>query len=319
MSTLVLATVTHRDLRAAFGDRLRLDEPLARYTSARVGGPAEFLAVANSAGELAELVRAAWELGIDPLILGGGSNMLVSDAGVKGLVILNRARSVAFHDMPGEAAPSVWAESGVNLGALARQAAARGLGGLTWAATVPGTVGGAVYGNAGAHGGDTAGNLILAEILQQDGTVRRWRGAELHFGYRTSRLKRERALGKRHVLLGAELSLTRGVPAELQAEIEEYVTHRKRTQPPGASMGSMFKNPPGDYAGRLIEAAGLKGKRLGQAEISSLHANFFVNLGDASAAEVWTLIHLAHAAVKSKFGVDLELEVELVGEWTGVG
>jgi UDP-N-acetylmuramate dehydrogenase len=182
---------------------------------------------------------------------------------------------------------------------------------------VPGTVGGAVYGNAGAHGGDTSGNLVLAEILQQDGSVRRWTREELQFSYRSSRLKREREIGRRHVLLGAELSLTRGTPAELQAEIEGYVAHRKRTQPPGASMGSMFKNPPGDYAGRLIEAAGLKGKRLGQAEISPVHANFFVNLGEARAAEVWTLIHLAHATVKTKFGVDLELEVELVGEWTG--
>ncbi len=318
MSSLVLASVTHRDLRAAFGNRLKLGEPLARYTSARLGGPAEFLATAESAGELAELVRAAWELGIDPLILGGGSNVLVSDAGVQGLVILNRARAIIFHDTPGTGqTPSVWAESGANLGALARQSAARGLGGLNWAATVPGTVGGAVYGNAGAHGGDTAGNLVLAEILQQDGTVRRWSREELQFSYRSSRLKREREMGRRHVLLGAELSLSRGTPAELQAEIEGFVAHRKRTQPPGASLGSMFKNPPGDYAGRLIEAAGLKGKRLGQAQISPVHGNFFVNLGDARAAEVWTLIHLAHATVKSKFGVDLELEVELVGEWTG--
>ncbi len=318
MTTLVLASVTHRDLRAAFGNRLKLGEPLARYTSARVGGPAEFLAVAESAGELAELVRAAWELGIDPLILGGGSNVLVSDAGVQGLVIVNKARAIVFRDTPGAGqTPSVWAESGVNLGALARQCAARGLGGLNWAATVPGTVGGAVYGNAGAHGGDTSGNLVLAEILQQDGSVRRWTREELQFKYRSSRLKREREIGRRHVLLGAELGLTYGTPAELQAEIEGFVAHRKRTQPPGASMGSMFKNPPGDYAGRLIEAAGLKGKRLGQAEISPVHANFFVNLGEARAAEVWTLIHLAHATVKTRFGVDLELEVELVGEWTG--
>jgi UDP-N-acetylmuramate dehydrogenase len=318
MSTLVFASVTQRDLRAAFGNRLKLGEPLARYTSARVGGPAEFLAVAESAGELAELVRGAWELGIDPFILGGGSNVLVSDAGMQGLVILNRARAIVFHDTPGAGqTPSVWAEAGANLGALARQAAARGLGGLNWAATVPGSVGGAVYGNAGAHGGDTSGNLILAEILQQDGTVRRWSREELKFSYRSSRLKRERELGRRHVILGAELRLAPGTPAELQAEIEGFVAHRKRTQPPGASMGSMFKNPPGDYAGRLIEAAGLKGKRLGRAEISSQHANFFVNLGDARAAEVWTLIHLAHATVKAKFGVDLELEVELVGEWTG--
>lgn len=316
MAALALPPVTTRDLRAAFGDRLKLAEPLARYTAARLGGPAEYLAVANSAGELAELVRAAWELDIDPLILGGGSNLLVSDLGVPGLVILNRARGVLFHDTA-SAAPIVWAEAGVNFGALARQCAARGLGGLTWAATVPGTVGGAVYGNAGAHGGDLAGSLVLAEILQQDGTIRRWSQPELQFGYRASRLKREHAAGRRPVILGAELSLTRGEPAALNAEIEGFVSHRKRTQPPGASMGSMFKNPPGDYAGRLIEAAGLKGTRLGQAEISSLHANFFVNLGEARAVDVWNLIHLAHAAVKRQFGVDLELEVELVGEWAG--
>jgi UDP-N-acetylmuramate dehydrogenase len=305
------------DLRAAFGARLKTGEPLARYTSARVGGPADYLAMANSAGELAELVRSAWRLGFQPLILGGGSNVLVSDAGVRGLVILNRARVVEFHVLSHDGRPSVWAESGVNLGSLARQCSARGLGGLEWAATVPGTLGGAVFGNAGAHNGDLAGSLVLAEILQQDGTVRRWTHSELEFGYRTSRLKQLKAQGRPHVVLGAELALSAGAPEALQAAVEQFVTHRKRTQPPGASMGSMFKNPPGDYAGRLIEAAGLKSIRLGQAEISALHANFFVNLGEARAADVLALIHKAHAAVLQKFGVDLELEVELIGDWGG--
>ena len=305
------------DLRAAFGTRLKTDEPLARYTSARLGGPADFLATANSAGELAELVRSAWRLGFQPVILGGGSNVLVSDAGVRGLVILNRAREVEFYAAPASGRPSVWAESGANLGSLARQCGARGLAGLEWAATVPGTLGGAVYGNAGAHAGDLAGNLIVAEILQQDGTVRRWTHSELGFGYRTSRLKQLKAQGRPHVVLGAELALNTGVPETLQATVDEFVSHRKRTQPPGASLGSMFKNPPGDYAGRLIEAVGLKGARLGQVEISPVHANFFVNLGEARAADVLALIHKAHAAVLAQFGVDLELEVELVGEWGG--
>jgi UDP-N-acetylmuramate dehydrogenase len=304
------------DLRSTFGARLKIGEPLARHTSARVGGPADYLATAESAGELAELVRAAWRLAVQPLILGGGSNVLVSDAGVRGLVILNRARALEFRQGGPGTPPSVWAESGANLGALARQCGLRGLAGLEWAATVPGTVGGAVFGNAGAHGGELGGSLVVAEILQQDGTVRRWNPAELAFEYRASRLKRLKAQGRATVILAAELRLAEGEPATLQARMEEFTAHRRRTQPPGASLGSMFKNPPGDYAGRLIEAAGLKGARLGQAQISPLHANFFVNLGQARAADILALIHKAHAAVLKQFGVDLELEVELVGEWT---
>jgi UDP-N-acetylmuramate dehydrogenase len=303
------------DLQAVFGPGLKRNEPLARYTSARLGGPADFLIAAESAAELADRVRAARAAGFEPTLVGGGSNILVSDAGVRGLVILNRARAVEFRDEA--ASPTVRAESGANLGALARQCAARGLSGLEWAATVPGTVGGAVFGNAGAHGGDLAGNLVLAEILQLDGSVVRWGPADLAFGYRTSRLKRLKAQGWRVVVLAAELALGRGQPQALQAQVEQFVAHRKRTQPPGASLGSMFKNPPGDYAGRLIEAAGLKGARVGQAEISTLHANFFVNQGEARAADVFALIHRAHAAVLDQFGVDLELEIELVGDWTG--
>ena len=303
------------DLRAAFGARLKSNEPLARHTSARMGGPADFLAVAESAGELAELVRSAWRLGFQPVILGGGSNVLVSDAGVRGLVILNRARAIEFRAAPEAGRPAVWAESGVSLGSLARQCGARGLGGLEWAATVPGTLGGAIFGNAGAHGGDLAGSLVLAEILQQDGSVRDWTPAELGFGYRTSRLKQLKAEGRPHIILGAELALASAEAGALQAKVDQYVAHRKRTQPPGASMGSMFKNPPGDYAGRLIEAAGLKGTRLGEVEISPLHANFFVNLGGGRASDVLALIQQAHAAVLDKFKVDLELEVELIGDW----
>ena len=301
-------------LRVAFGERLKENESLARYTSARIGGPAEFLLFADSADELAEQVRTAWQLGMKVFILGGGANVLVSDSGFRGLVIVNRARGVAFNE---EAETiSVRAESGVNLGVLARQCVVRGLAGLEWAATVPGTIGGAVYGNAGAHGGDIASNLRMAEILQHDGTVREWSNEEMEFGYRTSALKRQRN-GRNYVVLTAEMALTRGDAQALQAKLDEFIVHRKRTQPPGASLGSMFKNPSRDYAGRLIEAAGLKGKRIGNAEISTLHANFFVNLGEGRASEVFALIHLAHDAVKAKFGVDLELEVELVGEWGG--
>jgi UDP-N-acetylmuramate dehydrogenase len=306
------------DWRARLGERIGVAEPLARHTSARIGGPADFLAVAESAAELADLVRAAWAAGENPLVLGGGTNVLVTDAGVRGLVIVNRARAVVVRDGPGMGeAPTVWAEAGANLGNLARQVGARGLGGLEWAATVPGTVGGAVYGNAGAHGGDMAGNLRLAEILHLDGSVKHLTAGDLAFGYRTSALKRPAPEGapgpRRPVVLAAELRLSRSTPEAAQAQMERNTAQRKRTQPPGASLGSMFKNPPGDYAGRLIEAAGLKGARVGQAQISPVHANFFVNLGEATAADVLALLALAQDEVQRQFGVALEPEIEIVG------
>ena len=303
-------------LRSAFGGSLREYEPLAKHTTSRIGGPAEFLVVAESAAVLAEQVRTARQMNLPFFILGSGANVLISDAGVRGLVIVNRARDVRI-DEAGET-PTVRVESGANLSLLARQCAARGLSGLEWAAGIPGTVGGAIYGNAGAHGSDIAASLRLAEILHDDGRVKRWELTELAFGYRTSALKRARAAGQGgHVVLEAEFGLVRRDPAECLERMDVYTAYRRRTQPPGASLGSMFKNPPGDYAGRLIEAAGLKGLKVGGAEISTLHANFFLNTSEARAADVFALIHQAHAAVKARFDVDLALEIELVGEWGG--
>ena len=303
-------------LRSAFGASLREYEPLAKHTTSRLGGPAEFLVVADSAEVLAEQVRTARQLELPFFILGAGANVLISDAGVRGLVIVNRAREMRIDDA-GEA-PSVRVESGATLSLLARQCAARGLSGLEWAAGIPGTVGGAIYGNAGAHGSDIAASLRLAEILQEDGRVKRWETAELAFGYRASALKRARAAGQGgQVVLAAEFDLIRRDPVECLERMDVYNAYRRRTQPPGASLGSMFKNPPGDYAGRLIEAAGLKGLKVGGAEISPVHANFFLNTGEARASDVFALIHQAHTAVKARFDIDLALEVELVGEWGG--
>lgn len=304
-------------LRHTFGAHLQEQAPLARHTAARLGGPADALLEVESAQELVAAVLLAWQNGWPYLILGGGSNILVSDAGVRGLVILNRARQVRFD--PQAQPPTVWAESGANFGLLARQAAQLGLAGLEWAAGIPGTLGGAVVGNAGAHGGDMAGNLLLAEILHlglsaQQGQPQRqeWPVQKLEYTYRSSSLKRHPNQG---VVLAAVLRLEPSTPEQVQAWMDEFVAYRKRTQPPGASMGSMFKNPPGDYAGRLIEAAGLKGACVGDAQISPVHANFFINLGNASAGDVRALIELAQETVMRKFGVALELEIELVGEW----
>ncbi|MCW5876656.1 MAG: UDP-N-acetylmuramate dehydrogenase [Anaerolineales bacterium] len=296
-------------LRAAFGERLREQQPLARYTSARLGGAADALVVAHSAGELAASVQTLWELDLPFIILGGGSNVLVSDAGVREVVLLNQAGKVVFN--AGEQ-PGVWAESGAGLGVIARQAAAKGLGGLEWAAGIPGSLGGAVAGNAGAHGGDTAGVLELADILHRTQGRVQWGPEQLAYSYRTSWLK---ANPGQAVLLAARLRLEHKPEAEIRAAMDSFLAYRRLTQPPGASMGSMFKNPPGDSAGRLIEATGLKGLGRGEAQISPLHANFFLNKGGAQAADVYALIQQARQAVKDQSGVDLQLEVELIGDW----
>lgn len=298
-------------LQAAFGERLQTAVPMARYTSARVGGPADALLVANTANDLAGLMQRLWQLEVPYWVLGGGSNVLVSDAGLRGVVVINRARQVRFNEA--STPPIVWAESGTNFGALARQAGVRGLSGLEWAAGIPGTLGGAVVGNAGAFGGDLSGNLLMAEILHQYGREN-WPVEHFDYSYRNSMLKRRPG---KWVVLTATLALEQSTPESVQARMDELTERRHRTQPPGASMGSMFKNPPGEAAGRLIDLAGLKGRQMGEAQISPLHGNFFVNLGKASAAEIFALISLARTQVAEKFGVELELEVELLGDWEG--
>lgn len=307
-------------LHQRFDQRLLVNEPLARLTSARLGGAADFLLTADTAGELAEMAAFLWQNGISFLVLGGGSNVLVSDAGVRGVVILNRARQVRF-DERGDT-PTVWVESGANFGALARQACARGLSGLEWAIGIPGTVGGAVVGNAGAHGGDMAGNLILAEILHHrllqdargevDLMKEIWPVERFEYQYRSSLVKSQPGTA---VILSALLRLNRSSPEAALAQANLFSEQRHRSQPPGATMGSMFKNPPGDYAGRLIDAAGLKGTAVGDAVISPVHGNFFVNRGRATAQNVYDLIRLAQETVFNKFGIKLELEIELVGDW----
>jgi len=295
-------------LHAKLGDKVKENVSLAPYTSARIGGPADIFITADSAAELAKIVKLLWKHELPYIILGGGSNVLVSDRGVRGVVILNRAKGVRFH---GGDQPSVTVESGVVFSNLANRCASKGLSGLEWAATVPGTVGGAVYGNAGAFDSDMAGNLICAELLTKNGRERFTVG-QMGYGYRTSALKRGEV---KAVVLLAELSLKNSTKEEVTVKVQQFGAHRKATQPPGASMGSMFKNPPGDYAGRLIEAAGLKGTRIGSAEISPLHGNFFVNHANTRAEDIRALIQLVQKTVKEKLGVELDLEVELIGEW----
>ncbi|MGE5072926.1 MAG: UDP-N-acetylmuramate dehydrogenase [Anaerolineae bacterium] len=303
-----MAASIAEELTARFGAQVRRNVSLAPYTSARIGGPADLLVTVNSADELEMVVRMLWDAEAPYLLLGGGSNVLVSDAGLRGIAVLNRAKRVTFLE---GTSPRLRVESGVVFSNLANRCASKGLAGLEWAATVPGTIGGAVYGNAGAFGGDMAHSLISAHVLTRKGREP-WPVEKLGYGYRTSILKRGEV---RAVILAAELALQTATKEEVAVKIGEFGDRRKATQPPGASMGSMFKNPPGDAAGRLIEAAGLKGTRIGSAEVSPVHGNFFINHGKSKAADVRALVAVVQETVWEKFQVELELEVEMVGDW----
>jgi UDP-N-acetylmuramate dehydrogenase len=295
-------------LRHHFGDAVQENVLLAPYTSARIGGPADILLTVKSADEFAGAMNVIWENDLPYCILGGGSNVLVSDRGVRGVVVLNRAKEALFNT--GDQ-PTVWCEAGVIFSNLANRCASKGLSGLEWAATVPGTVGGAVFGNAGAFGGDVSANLIWADVLTKNGREK-LSVEQMGYGYRTSIMKRGELQA---IVLSALLRLKNSVKEEVSVKIGQFSERRKTTQPPGASMGSMFKNPEGDHAGRLIEAAGLKGTRIGNAEISALHGNFFINHGETRAEDILALIRMAQKTVSEEFGVQLELEIELIGDW----
>lgn len=309
-----VSEMTREEFREVFGDTLRVGEPLHRLTSARVGGPAEMFLTVNSGEELLQAVTLAYRHKIPYFILGGGSNILVADRGISGLVILNRARAASFRHNGVNVICTV--ESGANLSSLSRRCIGKGLSGLEWAVGVPGTVGGAAVGNAGAHGGDMDSILLSATIWEPGRGVRVYTSEEMQYDYRDSILKRDQHKARtRRVVLSADLQLTPESVEVLTARADAFTAQRKQTQPGGASMGSMFKNPENYYAGYLVETAGLKGFRVGSAQISEKHANFFVSDGETNAEDIRSLIAEAWNSVREQFGVEMDLEVELVGDW----
>jgi UDP-N-acetylmuramate dehydrogenase len=297
-------------LRVVLGGRLRVDEPLARHTSMRVGGPADVLALPESASELAEVLAGTSSAGVRVTLLGGGSNVLVGDGGIRGVVVkLGRGFSaVDWTETP--AGPRARAGAAVQLGRLARAAVSRGLAGLEYAEGIPGTVGGALFMNAGAYGGDLSGVVAAVEgIVPGEGRVELG-GAALRFRYRRAELPRG------FVVTAVTFALTHDAPDAVRTRMNEARRRRLAGQPQGnPSAGSIFKNPNGDFAGRLIEGAGLKGARAGRACISDRHANFIVNEGGARAADVKALMDVAQREVWERSGVWLEPEVQLVGSW----
>lgn len=308
------------------GITIQHDVPLAPFTTMKVGGPADFLATVTTTDQLLKLVRWARKEELPYYMLGGGSNILVSDRGIRGLVIENRCRNVRIDEPPccqvvQDERPYLMAESGAAMAGVARTAVRAGLTGLEWAVSVPGTVGGAVVGNAGAHGGEVKDNLESVLLVDGNGDVQEYTVTDFAYSYRDSTLKRLKPLvaAFHPVVLNANFRLELDDPATLRERAERFLQHRRSTQPVQPSVGSVFVNPPGEFAGRLVEAAGLKGMQLGGAEVSTQHANFIINpggVGHATAADVMALIKHVQQVVSEQFGVELEQEVQLVGDWS---
>jgi UDP-N-acetylmuramate dehydrogenase len=289
--------------------KLVRNEPLRRHTYYRIGGPADHYVVVEKEEQLCGWVKLARELKKPHLIIGRGTNLLVADKGFRGLIIENRCLDFTLD----AESRTVHAEAGTPFALLARKTASHGLAGIEWAIGIPGTVGGAVVNNAGAYGGSVADVLGGVTILDQRGRILELPAEELKLGYRTSRFKEQGFRGE--AILSTDFILSPESTKVLTERMARYDALRRADQPRKPSAGSVFKNPPGLSAGQLIEQAELKGKRIGDAQISPEHANFIVNLGSAKANDVLDLIELIRHEIWEWFGVDLELEIELVGEW----
>jgi UDP-N-acetylmuramate dehydrogenase len=358
------------EIRGMAGVHARLDEPMAGHTTMRVGGPADLLVAVDDLPALVGLVRLARARGIPHVVIGRGSDLVVSDAGIRGLVILCRAEDCRIEDR------RLTADAGLALARAATLAQRAGLSGLEFGLAIPGTVGGAVWANAGAHGSDVAAILESVTVLRANGQQVVEPAAALALAYRDSRFKHRaeeggsatagataaatatagaatpttagttagaatpttagttagaatpttagttagaatQAAAWQELILGATFHLIPAKPAEIRARLDEIRRWRREHQPLGLpSAGSVFRNPPGDSAGRLIDACGLKGSRVNGAAISEAHANFIVNAGGASASDVRRLAERVRAAVAERFGVDLVYEVQFMGDWS---
>ncbi len=332
------AETAYSELQELLGARIRCNEPLARHCTFGVGGRADIWVSLETQQELVDLVTRCLKRRWPLLLVGNGTNTLYADAGMRGIVARIALNSYTIEEC-GDGTALLLAEAGVSWPRLLNDLATRGWGGLEFGPGIPGTLGGGVISNAGAHHGDLGQVLAWVDVLdvrraEREAVVpvvERYQHSALALGYRHSRFRTQRRvqfdaqgypvaavcqlIEPAEIIMQLGISLHRADPQKLRMVIEEYKQHRKRTQPQQQSAGSIFKNPVGDYAGRLIEAAGMKGMIRGKAQISERHANFIVNVGGASAADVAALIKEAHIRVLERFGVDLELEVELRGEW----
>jgi UDP-N-acetylmuramate dehydrogenase len=293
-------------LAAERGIRLEADAPIGPLTTLRVGGLADRLVTVESVGAFIAALELARDAGVPAGVLGKGSDLVVADAGIRGLVIRNRAGAIDLDAM------RVRAEGGAAMAALVKRCAAAGLAGIEFGTSIPGSVGGAVWANAGAHGGEMKDLLRAVRAWSpDDGRVIELSNDDCAFTYRDSRFK-----SSGEIVLEAELELTRDDPAAISERVAAHQAHRRATQPLAEqNAGSVFRNPPGDHAGRLIDAAGLKGFRIGSAEVSTLHANFIIADRGGRAADVRAVGDHVRRVVAERHGVELAYEIEFVGEW----
>ncbi len=300
------------EIQRRIGVKTSRDEPLARFTTIRVGGPADLFVVAHNRMELRALIRFARSRELPHVVLGRGSDVVISDRGVRGLVIQNRAEGSRIED------ERYVAESGVPMARAATETQRAGLSGLEFGLAIPGTVGGAVWANAGAHESDVAAILESADVLLADGTEARVTATDLDLAYRDSRLKHPRASQPAEIVLAAAFRLSAASADVIRERLDDIRRWRQAHQPLGIpSAGSFFRNPAGDSAGRLIDVAGLKGLRLGGATVSEKHANFIVNDRRGSAADIRALGDHVRDEVERRFDVRLEHEAVFLGDWDG--
>ncbi|HEX9550245.1 MAG TPA: UDP-N-acetylmuramate dehydrogenase [Candidatus Limnocylindrales bacterium] len=314
MTTPALDTLAlQAEIARRLGVRADRDAPLANLTTMRVGGRADLLATARNGFELRGLVRFARSREIPLFLLGRGSNIVVSDRGVRGLVIHVRAEQSR---VDGE---RYVAAAGVPMARAATETQKAGLSGLEFGLAIPGTVGGAVWANAGAHGSDVAAILEAADVLLPDGTEVQVPVADLGLAYRDSRFKHQADPATREIVAGATFRLVPQPADVIRARLDEIRRWRQGHQPLGLpSAGSVFRNPDdGAAAGLLIDRAGLKGFRVGGASVSQKHANFIISEKGGSAADVRRLADHVRATIRAADGIDLRFEVEFVGDWTG--
>lgn len=301
------------DIARRIGVRAERDAPLARLTTMRVGGTADLLVTAHNGFELRGLARFAHSRGLPLLILGRGSNVVVSDRGVRGLVLHVRAEESRIE---GE---RYVAAAGIPMARAATETQRAGLSGLEFGLAIPGTVGGAIWANAGAHGADVAGVLESADVLMPHGSEVKVPAAELGLAYRVSRFKIRREVADREIVLGGTFRLEPASPERIRGRLDEIRHWRQAHQPLGLpSAGSVFRNPATDVsAGQLIDEAGLKGCRTGGATISEKHANFIVSDRTGTAADVRRLGDHVRATIQARHGIELRYEIEFVGDWDG--
>ena len=297
------------DIQRRLGVKTTRHEPLARFSTMRVGGPADLFAEVRNLFELRGIIRFARSRDLPLFLIGRGSDLVISDAGIGGLVVLVRAAGLRVE---GE---RLVAEAGVQMAKAATEAKKAGLSGLEFGLAIPGSVGGAVWANAGAHGSDVRGVLAQALVAGADGEERTLGPDELGMAYRETVLKHGRP-GRPDVVLEATFALEPADSDTIAARLADIRRWRQEHQPIGQkSAGSVFRNPEGDSAGRIIDELGLKERRIGDAMISPKHANFIVNTGEATAADVRRLAELVRETVRRERGVELGYEVEFVGQW----